>query len=460
MLLVVGNTLNPIVDSMRWIVISRNLHGNLFNQLWTRNCYNSSETSILSTNEYIYTWKQGGGGSKKLARKRSIQGVELGVRNEWSKWEFLDWPWQVVCTLSSRRERVTKGSGQARVGSSTTCLPLIPLVGQRWRGLVVGYRYERILERIPPSILTKRREVVNNESQVTTGGVLPRGDRKRARNFPLKVTKNELKFRKNFETSSLTVHLEKLWKNWKKEKRRKRENLFPPFSIDQSIKADSRFRKNGRMFRWKSARVRADFAYSEEAFRDYPHSNENCSIADWLGSSWTKLTPLSLSFLPSFSFFLFIVRLFSTLARLPSLLSFLTRKEKRERERAWTCIHTCTYTRIHENIFALYHWVLPLGPPALYYSPFSCPWTLLERRGPFVSRATHPRVRTRVARFGLHQPMFLLPSPRLSFSFFSLFCFSPILSARSAGRRNGLDIGGARVSVWNYVLRRSCGPCW
>lgn len=71
----------------------------------------------------------------------------------------------------------------------------------------------RILERIPPSILTKRREVVNNESQVTTGGVLPQGDRKRARNFPLKVTKNELKFRKNFETSSLTVHLEKLWKN-------------------------------------------------------------------------------------------------------------------------------------------------------------------------------------------------------------------------------------------------------
>lgn len=290
MLLVVGNTLNPIVDSMRWIVISRNVHGNLFNQLWTRNCYNSSFLR-MNIYIYIYTWKQGGGCSKKLARKRSIQGVELGVRNEWSKWEFLDWPWQVVCTLSSRRERVTKGSGQARVGSSTTCLPLIPLVGQRWRGLVVGYRYERILERIPPSILTKRREVVNNESQVTTGGVLPQGDRKRARNFPLKVTKNELKFRKNFETSSLTVHLEKLWKNWKKEKRRKRENPFPPFSIDQSIKVDSRFRKNGRMFRWKSARVRADFAYSEEAFRDYPHSNENCSIADWLGSSWTKLTP-------------------------------------------------------------------------------------------------------------------------------------------------------------------------
>lgn len=134
------------------------------------------------------------------------------------------------------------------MGSSTTCLPLIPLVGQRWRGLVVGYRYERILERIPPSILTKWREVVNNESQVTTEGVLPRGDRKRARNFPLKVTKNELKFRKNFETSSLTVHLD-CGKIEKKEKRRKRENLFPPFSIDQSIKVDSRFRKNGRMFR-------------------------------------------------------------------------------------------------------------------------------------------------------------------------------------------------------------------
>lgn len=188
---------------------------------------------------YIYTWKQGGGGSKKLARKRSIQGVELGVRNEWSKWEFLDWPWQVVCTLSSRRERVTKGSGQARVGSSTTCLPLIPLVGQRWRGLVVGYRYERILERIPSSILTKRREVVNNESQVTTGGVLPRGDRKRARNFPLKVTKNELKFRKNFETSSLTVHLEKLWKNWKKRKEKEERKSFSSF-FDRS-KHQSRF---------------------------------------------------------------------------------------------------------------------------------------------------------------------------------------------------------------------------
>lgn len=106
----------------------------------------------------------------------------------------------------------------------------------------------RTYPRTYPFFDPHRREVVNNESQVTTGGVLPRGDRKRARNFPLKVTKNELKFRKNFETSSLTVHLD-CGKIEKKEKRRKRENPFPPFSIDQSIKVDSRFRKNGRMFR-------------------------------------------------------------------------------------------------------------------------------------------------------------------------------------------------------------------
>lgn len=148
--------------------------------------------------------------------------------------------------ISTRKSHKGKWAGEGGLeyhvsAINSTC-------GQRWRGLVVGYRYERILERIPPSILTKRREVVNNESQVTTGGVLPRGDRKRARNFPLKVTKNELKFRKNFETSSLTVYLD-CGKIEKKEKRRKRENLFPPFSIDQSIKVDSRFRKNGRMFR-------------------------------------------------------------------------------------------------------------------------------------------------------------------------------------------------------------------
>lgn len=101
-----------------------------------------------------------------------------------------------------------------------------------------------------------------------------------------------------------------------------------------------------------------------------------------------------------------------------------------------TCIHTCTHTRMYKNIFAL----LPLGP--LSWSSCAILFTIqlsvnspLERRGPFVSRATHPRVRTRVARFGLHQPMFL----SLYFSFF--LCFSSILSVRSAGR--GLDIGGA-----------------
>lgn len=47
-------------------------------------------------------------------------------------------------------------------------------------------------------------------------------------------------------------------------------------------------------FPWKSATERPDFAYFEEAFRDYPHSNENCSIADWLGGSSTKPTPLLL----------------------------------------------------------------------------------------------------------------------------------------------------------------------
>lgn len=125
------------------------------------------------------------------------------------------------------------------MGSSTTCLPLIPLVGQRWRGLVVGYRYERI----PPSILTKRREVVNNESQVTTGGVLPRGDRKRTRNFPLKVTKNELKFRKNFETSSLTVHLD--CGKIEKKKREGREKIFS--LLFRSIKASKPIRDFERM---------------------------------------------------------------------------------------------------------------------------------------------------------------------------------------------------------------------
>lgn len=126
------------------------------------------------------------------------------------------------------------------MGSSTTCLPLIPLV---WRGLVVGYRYERILERISSSILTKRREVVNNESQVTTGGVLPRGDRKRARNFPLKVTKNELKFRKNFETSSLTVHLD--CGKIEKKKREGREKIFS--LLFRSIKASKPIRDFERM---------------------------------------------------------------------------------------------------------------------------------------------------------------------------------------------------------------------
>lgn len=129
------------------------------------------------------------------------------------------------------------------MGSSTTCLPLISLVGQRWRGLVVGYRYERILERIPPSILTKRREVVNNESQVTTGGVLPRGDRKRARNFPLKVTKNELKFRKNFESSSLTVHLD--CGKIEKKKREGREKIL--FLLFRSIKTSKSIRDFERM---------------------------------------------------------------------------------------------------------------------------------------------------------------------------------------------------------------------
>lgn len=116
-----------------------------------------------------------------------------------------------------------------------------------------------------------------------------------------------------------------------------------------------------------------------------------------------------------------------------------------------TCIHTCTHTRMYKNIFAL----LPLGPPS--WSSCAILFTIqlsvnspLERRGPFVSRATHPRVRTRVARFGLHQPMFL----SLYFSFF--LCFSSILSVRSGGRGNGLDIGGAHEFLCEITyLRRS-----
>ena len=115
-------------------------------------------------------------------------------------------------------------------------------------------------------------------------------------------------------------------------------------------------------FQWKSPRERSDFAYFEEAFRDYPHSNENCSIADWLGCSSAN-----------------------------SSLLFWKQRDTEEHE-----------------IYRVFCPLSPvfLGPPALYCSSFSCPWTLFEQKESFVSRATHPRVRTRSARFTLHQQIF------------------------------------------------------
>lgn len=320
----------------------------------------------------------------------------------------------VISTRKSHKGKWAGGEGGYK--SSTTCLPLIPLVGAkvartdqcRWISLRT---YPRTY--LSPPIL-RPRQVVNNHC-VTTGSVcfLEEIERENSRNFSPKVTK------KNVEWNSrrFTLTVEKLEK--KKEKKKKTE-----FFLDRPI------RDFERMFRWKWARVREDFAYSEEAFRDYPHSNENCSIADRLLNQ-TNPPSLSLSSLPLLFSLLPVYR--SSVFN-PCAPPFVLNAKRKKRE----CEHVSTrvYTHMYKNIFAL----LPLGPPS--WSSCAILFTIqlsvnspLERRGPFVSRATHPRVRTRVARFGLHQPMFL----SLYFSFF--LRFSSILSVRSAGR--GLDIGGA-----------------
>lgn len=338
----------------------------------------------------------------------------------------------VISTRKSHKGKWAGGEGGYK--SSTTCLPLIPLVGAkvartdqcRWISLRT---YPRTY--LSPPIL-RPRQVVNNHcpgwQQEACASSRRSKERIRARNFSPKVTK------KNVEWNSrrFTLTVEKLEK--KKEKKKKTE-----FFLDRPI------RDFERMFRWKWARVREDFAYSEEAFRDYPHSNENCSIADRLLNQ-TNPPSLSLSSLPLLFSLLPVYR--SSVFN-PCAPPFVLNAKRKKRE----CEHVSTrvYTHMYKNIFAL----LPLGPPS--WSSCAILFTIqlsvnspLERRGPFVSRATHPRVRTRVARFGLHQPMFL----SLYFSFF--LCFSSILSVRSGGRGNGLDIGGAHEFLCEITyLRRS-----
>lgn len=188
----------------------------------------------------------------------------------------------VISTRKSHKGKWAGGEGGYK--SSTTCLPLIPLVGAkvartdqcRWISLRT---YPRTY--LSPPIL-RPRQVVNNHcpgwQQEACASSRRSKERIRARNFSPKVTK------KNVEWNSrrFTLTVEKLEK--KKEKKKKTE-----FFLDRPI------RDFERMFRWKWARVREDFAYSEEAFRDYPHSNENCSIADRL---LNQTNPLSLSLLP------------------------------------------------------------------------------------------------------------------------------------------------------------------
>lgn len=179
-------------------------------------------------------------------------------------------------------------------------------------------------------------------------------------------------------------------------------------------------------FQWKSPRERPDFAYFEEAFRDYPHSNENCSIADWLGGSSTKSAPLSSS---SSSSFLFIVRLFSTLARHPVTSPvFLTQPMRGN----WEDREKHTVYRVFCPVP-----LVPLGPPALYYSPFSCPWTLLRAERAFcLARHSSSRSNAR-------GPLWITPASLCSF-----FSFRSSSSSSSFGYSNDLDIGRHYTLLW------------
>lgn len=112
------------------------------------------------------------------------------------------------------------------------------------------------------------------------------------------------------------------------------------------------------------------------------------------------------------------------------------------------CTHTCT------RIFLpFYHWVLPLGPPALYYSPFSCPWTLLSSGEGLLSRA--PLILAFERAWPALDYTNQCSSLSIFLSFFASLPFSPFWWKRERLRYRW----SSRVSVWNYIFTTICIYC-